>query len=165
MLGAEAARAAGVSPATPLSALFHSAARLLARQSSGPRNAQPVSSTLTRKRTPQALIAAAAAAPAPSCRCPSPQVSYLVRCPYWRTHTEEQPAVLCTDFATEEERATACNKWAVSSRCRWWWLLLVVSAPVRSHAPPRRRCCNAGRRAGIAANPVWTCVLPPGAAC
>ena len=41
-----------------------------------------------------------------------PQVSYLVRTPYWRTHSEEQPAVLTTDFATEEERARACDKWA-----------------------------------------------------
>ncbi|EFN59225.1 expressed protein [Chlorella variabilis] len=39
-------------------------------------------------------------------------VDYLVRTPYWRTYSEEQPAVLCTDFATPEERQAACSKWA-----------------------------------------------------
>lgn len=41
------------------------------------------------------------------------QVEYLVRAPYWRTHTEQQPAVLTTDFASAEERQQACDNWAV----------------------------------------------------
>jgi hypothetical protein len=44
------------------------------------------------------------------------QVTYLVRTPYWRTYGEEVPAVLTTDFATDEERQAACSKWAVSSQ-------------------------------------------------
>lgn len=39
-------------------------------------------------------------------------VEYLVRAPYWRTHTEQQPAVLTTDFASIEEQQQACDKWA-----------------------------------------------------
>ena len=45
------------------------------------------------------------------------QSNSLVRTPYWRTHVEEQPAVLTTDFASPEERQAACGKWAVSHRC------------------------------------------------
>lgn len=41
------------------------------------------------------------------------QVAYLVRSPYWRSHVEERPAVLSTDFASSEEREAACAKWAV----------------------------------------------------
>ncbi|KAL4419251.1 hypothetical protein ABPG77_001189 [Micractinium sp. CCAP 211/92] len=39
-------------------------------------------------------------------------VEYLVRAPYWRTHSEQQPAVLTTDFASSEERQQACDNWA-----------------------------------------------------
>ncbi|KAI7839029.1 hypothetical protein COHA_007171 [Chlorella ohadii] len=39
-------------------------------------------------------------------------VAYLVRSPYWWSHVEVQPAVLCTEFASDEERQTACTKWA-----------------------------------------------------
>lgn len=57
---------------------------------------------------------AAAAAQRPRCPFrPSRQVEYLVRAPYWRTHTEQQPAVLTTDFASIEEQQQACDKWAV----------------------------------------------------
>ena len=45
--------------------------------------------------------------------CPASQVAYLVRSPYWRSHVEVQPAVLCTQFASREERQAACTKWAV----------------------------------------------------
>ncbi len=45
--------------------------------------------------------------------CPASQVAYLVRSPYWWSHVEVQPAVLCTEFASDEERQTACTKWAV----------------------------------------------------
>lgn len=44
---------------------------------------------------------------------PPLQVSYLVRSPYWRTHVEEQPAVLTTDFERAEDRQHACDQWAV----------------------------------------------------
>ena len=44
------------------------------------------------------------------------QVAYLVRTPYWRTYSEEQPAVLSTEFATAKEGEAACGKWAVSGR-------------------------------------------------
>lgn len=47
------------------------------------------------------------------------QVAYLVRSPYWRSHVEVQPAVLCTQFASREERQEACAKWAVRSNRSW----------------------------------------------
>ncbi|PRW58162.1 F-box only 22-like isoform B [Chlorella sorokiniana] len=39
-------------------------------------------------------------------------VSYLTRSPYWRSHVEVQPAVLCTEFADRAAREAACTKWA-----------------------------------------------------
>lgn len=54
--------------------------------------------------------------PPPVLGCPSRlllQVAYLVRSPYWRTHMEESPAVLCTQFADVEQREAACARWAV----------------------------------------------------